>query len=124
MIMEDGSAVPPEDCRIGFEIAMAAETPYALGRGDIIVLDNLLMAHGRSRFTGPRKIFTALGDRVASRQTALTLVAGPTRFDSLRCGASIHFSVGTNRLSSSAQFRTTLIWVGTDSSPLFTIRNR
>ncbi len=70
MIMEDGSAVPPEDCRIGFEIAMAAETPYALGRGDIIVLDNLLMAHGRSRFTGPRKIFTALGDRVASRQTA------------------------------------------------------
>ena len=70
MIMEDGSAVPPEDSRICFEIAVAAETPYALGRGDIIVLDNLLMAHGRSRVTGPRRIFTALGDRVASRQTA------------------------------------------------------
>jgi alpha-ketoglutarate-dependent taurine dioxygenase len=70
MIMEDGSAVPPEDSRIWFEIAVAMETPYALGRGDIIVLDNLLMAHGRSRFTGPRRIFTALGDRVASRQTA------------------------------------------------------
>ena len=70
MIMEDGSAVPPEDSRIWFEIAVAAETRYALGRGDIIVLDNLLMAHGRSQFTGPRRISAALGDRVASRQTA------------------------------------------------------
>ena len=65
MIMEDGSAIPPEDSRIGFEIAVAAATPYVLGRGDIIVLDNLLMAHGRTRFTGPRRIFTALGDREA-----------------------------------------------------------
>ena len=70
MIMEDGSAVPPEDSRIWFETAVEAATPYALRWGDVIVLDNVLMAHGRSQFTGPRRIFTALGDRVASPQTA------------------------------------------------------
>ena len=68
VIMEDGSAVPREDCRIWFEMAVAEGTPYALERGDIIVLDNMLMAHGRSTFTGPRKIFTSLGDRMASSQ--------------------------------------------------------
>ena len=48
----------------------------------------------------------------------------PTRLYSLRCGASIHCSVGTSRLSSSDQLRTTLIWLGSDSSPRFTMRNR
>ena len=63
MIMDDGSRVPPEDAATWFEICTAAATPYAMARGDLIILDNMLMAHGRSTFTGTRTIYTALGDR-------------------------------------------------------------
>ena len=63
MMMEDGSRVPAEDSATWFELCMAAETPYALDRGELIILDNMLMAHGRSTFTGTRTMYTALGDR-------------------------------------------------------------
>ncbi len=63
MVMEDGSRIPPEDIAAWFELCLAAEVAYALGRGEVIILDNMLMAHGRSTFTGPRTVYTALGDR-------------------------------------------------------------
>ena len=63
MLMEDGSRVPPEDCAAWFELCTAAETSYALRRGEMIILDNMLMAHGRSTFTGTRTMYAALGDR-------------------------------------------------------------
>ena len=31
-------------------------------QGDILMLDNMLMAHGRNPFTGPRKILTSMGE--------------------------------------------------------------
>ena len=31
-------------------------------KGDVMMLDNMLTAHGRTRFTGPRKIVVAMGD--------------------------------------------------------------
>ena len=31
-------------------------------RGDIILLDNMLVAHGRDPFRGPRKIAVAMGE--------------------------------------------------------------
>ncbi|HET9866805.1 MAG TPA: TauD/TfdA family dioxygenase [Nitrospira sp.] len=34
----------------------------ALARGDVIVLDNVLTAHGRNPFTGRRRLYVALGD--------------------------------------------------------------
>jgi hypothetical protein len=30
--------------------------------GDLLMLDNMLVAHGRSPFVGPRKILVAMGD--------------------------------------------------------------
>lgn len=63
MIMEDGTPIPRDDCRIWFELAASLETAYSLGRGEVIILDNMVTAHGRTKFTGPRQIFVALGDR-------------------------------------------------------------
>ena len=63
MILEDGSTIPTEDARIWFELSAQLGTPYALGRGEVIFLDNMLTGHGRSTFTGPRRMFVALGDR-------------------------------------------------------------
>jgi hypothetical protein len=33
-------------------------------RGDLLVVDNILMAHGRSPYTGPREVLVALGDPI------------------------------------------------------------
>ncbi len=63
MIMEDGTSITVEECRAWFRMVCDLETPYALGRGDVIILDNMLTAHGRSTFTGSRRLFAALGDR-------------------------------------------------------------
>ena len=62
-IMEDGASITVEECRAWFRMVCDLETPYALGRGDVIILDNMLTAHGRSTFTGSRRLFAALGDR-------------------------------------------------------------
>ena len=62
-IMEDGTSITVEECRAWFRMVCELETPYALGRGDVIILDNMLTAHGRSTFTGSRRLFAALGDR-------------------------------------------------------------
>jgi hypothetical protein len=63
MVMEDGSPVPAEDCAAWFHLCSGAQVSYALGRGEMIVLDNMLMAHGRTTFTGTRTMYAALGDR-------------------------------------------------------------
>ena len=63
MLMEDGTPISVEECRTWFKLVCDLETPYALGRGEVIVLDNMLTAHGRSTFTGSRRVFAALGDR-------------------------------------------------------------
>jgi hypothetical protein len=33
-------------------------------QGDLLLLDNMLVAHGRDPFTGPRKIVVAMGEMV------------------------------------------------------------
>ena len=63
MIMEDGTTISAAECRTWFKLVCDLEVPYALGRGEVIILDNMLTAHGRSTFTGTRQMFAALGDR-------------------------------------------------------------
>ena len=36
--------------------------------GDVVTLDNMITAHGRDPFQGPRKIVVALGDIVSSAE--------------------------------------------------------
>jgi len=37
----------------------------------VIILDNMLTAHGRTTFTGSRRLFAALGDRLGAAATEL-----------------------------------------------------
>jgi alpha-ketoglutarate-dependent taurine dioxygenase len=66
MFMEDGSRVPDADAHLWFDLMMEHETRFALQRGDVLVLDNMLIGHGRSSFEGPRKMYAALGSRQAA----------------------------------------------------------
>lgn len=57
----DGSPIPEEDVR---EIRAALEAASAQFRWrprDLLLVDNLLVAHGRNRFAGDRRILVALG---------------------------------------------------------------
>jgi hypothetical protein len=59
-----GDGTPIEDSIIA-EIREAYRQETILfpwQHGDILMLDNMLVAHGRSPFVGPRKILVAMGD--------------------------------------------------------------
>ena len=62
----DGSAIPDEVVdRLGelYE-ELCVETPWETG--DLIVLDNMLVAHARRPFEGSRKILVAMGDMTST----------------------------------------------------------
>ncbi len=45
------------------------ETHFAFEQGEVIILDNMLVAHGRGAFEGPREMFAALGNRDSGQST-------------------------------------------------------
>ncbi|MBW3560176.1 MAG: TauD/TfdA family dioxygenase [Proteobacteria bacterium] len=56
----DGAPIEPAALE-GIRAALRAETvPHRWRPGDVVVLDNLLAAHGRNPFSGPRKILLAM----------------------------------------------------------------
>ena len=58
----DGSAIEDE---VAHELrdAYAAETvKFAWEEGDVLLVDNMLVAHGRSAYSGPRKIVVSMGE--------------------------------------------------------------
>lgn len=56
----DGTPVADEDVVQIFDILAEETVPVQWQRGDVIILDNILVSHGRTRFSGDRKILTAL----------------------------------------------------------------
>ncbi|MGW7256485.1 TauD/TfdA family dioxygenase [Streptomyces sp. NPDC054834] len=60
----DGSPIPDEAmaeiCRVYAEL----EVCFPWERGDVLVLDNILVAHARNPFRGPRELLVAMGDMV------------------------------------------------------------
>ncbi|MEV6105614.1 TauD/TfdA family dioxygenase [Streptomyces sp. NPDC051940] len=57
----DGSPIPDEVVD-ELRAAYAAESiVFPWQRGDVVVVDNMLMAHGRQSFTGPRQVLVAMG---------------------------------------------------------------
>jgi alpha-ketoglutarate-dependent taurine dioxygenase len=66
----DGEPVPDEMALAVSNALRLLECGFALQAGDILVLDNILMAHGRSPFAGERQLLVALADEPQWRATA------------------------------------------------------
>jgi amino acid adenylation domain-containing protein len=58
----DGSPIADEEMAAILDVYRGLEVSFPWRRGDILMLDNLLTAHGRNAFSGRRKILVALGD--------------------------------------------------------------
>lgn len=56
----DGGEIAPEDIRAIAAVLKAEESAFAWARGDVLLVDNHRVAHGRQPFSGPRKIFVAM----------------------------------------------------------------
>lgn len=58
----DGSPIPDEVALETLELYVTNSVAFAWQEGDILLLDNMLTAHSRNPFEGPRKIVVAMGD--------------------------------------------------------------
>jgi alpha-ketoglutarate-dependent taurine dioxygenase len=56
----DGSPIDPEALAAIRAVLREESRPHAWRKGDVLVLDNMLTAHGRRPFTGARRIATAI----------------------------------------------------------------
>jgi alpha-ketoglutarate-dependent taurine dioxygenase len=60
----DGAAIEP-DALDAIRTAYDAETvSFPWAAGDVLVLDNMLVCHGREAFSGPRRVLTAMAEPV------------------------------------------------------------
>jgi len=75
VLFGDGEPIPDEvvgDIRALYdEIAVT----FTWQAGDVVLVDNMLTAHGRNPFTGPRKILVAMGEMVRAADVAVPEVA-------------------------------------------------
>jgi alpha-ketoglutarate-dependent taurine dioxygenase len=62
VLFGDGEPVPGHMALAVSRSLRLLERGFALERGDILIIDNILMAHGRSPFVGERKLLVALAD--------------------------------------------------------------
>jgi alpha-ketoglutarate-dependent taurine dioxygenase len=61
---QDGAAISADDFQVLFELYEKHCVDVELQRGDILIIDNMVVAHGRAPFRGSRKILVAMGDMV------------------------------------------------------------
>lgn len=67
----DGSPIEPEVLD-QLRAAYHAETvSFPWQQGDLLMLDNMLVAHGRASFSGPRQILVGMAEPVGQEQVAL-----------------------------------------------------
>jgi hypothetical protein len=59
-VFADGSQIQDQDVVHVYDTLEREATPLKWERGDMLVLDNILSAHGRRRFTGERRVLTGL----------------------------------------------------------------
>lgn len=58
----DGTPIPDEAMKLIGELYEACAVRFDWQRGDVVMLDNMLAAHARDPYEGPRKIVVAMGD--------------------------------------------------------------
>lgn len=75
-----GDGTPIDDAVLTeLRAAYAAETrSFPWRRGDVLVVENMLAAHGREPFTAPRRILTAMSDSVSAPEQTGTVGVPPT----------------------------------------------
>ncbi|HEX2254146.1 MAG TPA: amino acid adenylation domain-containing protein [Thermoanaerobaculia bacterium] len=61
----DGSPIPDELVLEIVELYRRNAVTFPWQKGDLVLVDNMLTAHGRYPFAGPRKILVAMGDMVS-----------------------------------------------------------
>lgn len=61
----DGSAIEDSIMKEILAVYKELEAVYPWQAGDMILIDNLLTAHGRNPFTGERKLLVAMGDMMS-----------------------------------------------------------
>ncbi|WP_433607293.1 TauD/TfdA family dioxygenase [Dactylosporangium sp. CA-139114] len=78
VVFGDGEPVPAERALAISATLAALERGVALERGDVLIVDNILTAHGRSAFRGERRLLVALADEPAWRPATVPEAAsGP-----------------------------------------------
>ena len=62
-----GDGSPIEDAIVGEtrELSRECAVQFPWQERDILMVDNMLVAHGREPFTGPRKIVVAMGEMIS-----------------------------------------------------------
>ena len=63
----DGSPIEDDIIEEIREASRQSETRFPWQPGDILMLDNMLAAHGRSPYKGQRKIVVAMGEMITNR---------------------------------------------------------
>ncbi|MFC0101130.1 TauD/TfdA family dioxygenase [Micromonospora marina] len=68
----DGGSIPDATVEHLRDCYRAASTRFDYRRGDIVMIDNMLVAHGRESFTGARRIAVAMAEIHDSRALVVT----------------------------------------------------
>jgi alpha-ketoglutarate-dependent taurine dioxygenase len=63
----DGSPLSPEDLEEVRQAYRDVMVTFPWREGDVLVVDNMLVAHGRMPFSGPRRVMVAMGDTPAQQ---------------------------------------------------------
>ncbi|MDE1165520.1 MAG: amino acid adenylation domain-containing protein [Pseudomonas sp.] len=71
----DGSPIEDEVMQLIGELYEECAVRFDWRKGDVILLDNMLIAHARDPYEGPRKIVVAMGDMV--ERASLAVVSEP-----------------------------------------------
>jgi alpha-ketoglutarate-dependent taurine dioxygenase/acyl carrier protein len=62
LLFGDGSPIPDEHMQGILDVYKRLEVVFPWQKGDVVLLDNVLVAHGRNPFAGNRKILVAMGE--------------------------------------------------------------
>ncbi len=62
LLFGDGSPIPDEHMQGILDVYKRLEVVFPWQKGDVVLLDNVLVAHGRNPYAGKRKILVAMGE--------------------------------------------------------------